>query len=134
MNNNGIILCGIELENHLGIKDKVLSEFIIELSKSSKNCDDFRKDLAKNGAEMTETLVERIWNLIQHMQVGENPWKFLFNKDAKPVHMCILTLCFSTWFVPYSMVPLNCARKSCVVSSLQQGASVWCRSMLCIQT
>lgn len=58
-----------ELENHLGIKDKVLSEFIIDLSASSANCDDFRKDLVENGAEMTEILVDRIWNLIQHMQV-----------------------------------------------------------------
>lgn len=68
-------LLDLELENHLGIKDKVLSEFIIDLSKSSENSDDFRKDLTKNGAEMTETLVERIWNLIQHMQV----WQYIKN-------------------------------------------------------
>ncbi|GMH39385.1 hypothetical protein BSKO_07283 [Bryopsis sp. KO-2023] len=57
-----------ELENHLGIKDKTLSEFVIDLAKKSKNSDDFRKKLVEFGAEMTETLVERLWSLIQHMQ------------------------------------------------------------------
>ena len=32
-----------ELENHLGIKEKVLAEFIIEISKGKKDSDEFKK-------------------------------------------------------------------------------------------
>jgi ATP-dependent RNA helicase DHX8/PRP22 len=60
------------LENHLGIADKTLSEFIIELAKDSKDVQSFRQSLNENGAEMPEQLVHTIWNLIQKMLPGKN--------------------------------------------------------------
>eukprot|EP00803_Ostreobium_quekettii_P000314 evm.model.scf_193.5 EVM.evm.TU.scf_193.5 scf_193:32945-51100(-) len=60
-----------ELENHLGIKEKVLAEFVIDIAKDKKNSDEFKKALIKEGAEMTDTLIDRLWSLVQHMQGGE---------------------------------------------------------------
>jgi hypothetical protein len=91
------------LENHLGISEKTLAEFIIELSKDRSSAEDFGKvcnattivteaqhqelpmavvlahdvsehvilaqALAGNGAEMSESLVGTLWNIIQRLKV-----------------------------------------------------------------
>ncbi|RVX74123.1 Pre-mRNA-splicing factor ATP-dependent RNA helicase prp22 [Exophiala mesophila] len=54
-----------ELQNHLGISDKTLAEFVIDQhEKSSGNLADFKKALAAMGAEFPNSLVESIDRLI----------------------------------------------------------------------
>ena len=59
-----------ELENNLGISDKTLSEFIIEVSKDKSDANDFRDALRREGADMPEQLVETLWNVIQRVLPG----------------------------------------------------------------
>ena len=40
-----------ELENHLGINDKVLAEFVIALAEKHPSLESFKSVLAENGAE-----------------------------------------------------------------------------------
>jgi len=56
-----------ELENHLGISEKAMAEFIIELATGKSSIKEFQKALASNGAEMPESLVHTIWNVIQRL-------------------------------------------------------------------
>ena len=63
------LLC-LELENHLGLNNKDLAEFIIHLARNAKSEGAFKKDLLENGAEMTDVFIERLWTLIQHMTVS----------------------------------------------------------------
>lgn len=58
-----------EIETHTGIAEKTLSEFVLALSKTSKNVKDFKKQLDSNGAEFPESLVHTLWNIIQALQV-----------------------------------------------------------------
>ena len=62
-----------ELENHLGIADKTLSEFIVELSKGKASVKEFRLALRENGADMPDSLVETLWAIIQRMLPGGKP-------------------------------------------------------------
>lgn len=58
----------VELENHLGINDKDVAEFIISLAEKSKRFDKFKKELEENGGDQfAESFVESLWRLIQHM-------------------------------------------------------------------
>ncbi|KAK6642306.1 hypothetical protein RUM44_014029 [Polyplax serrata] len=57
-----------ELENHLGINDKDLAEFIIALSEKHDTFDAFKTVLLKNGAEFSDSFTENLLRLIQHMQ------------------------------------------------------------------
>lgn len=59
-----------ELENNLGIADKTLSEFIIELSKGKASAREFGAALKGNGAELPESLTETLWNVIQKLRPG----------------------------------------------------------------
>lgn len=63
----------IELENNLGIADKTLSEFIIEISKGAGSAKAFRDALRKEGAELPNGLVETLWGVIQRMTGGTKP-------------------------------------------------------------
>uniref|UniRef100_A0A8C7DVK3 RNA helicase n=1 Tax=Naja naja TaxID=35670 RepID=A0A8C7DVK3_NAJNA len=47
-----------ELDNHLGINDKDLAEFVINLAERNTNFDTFKTALVKNGAEFTTMLDE----------------------------------------------------------------------------
>ena len=66
-----------ELEVHLGLSEKTLSEFIIDLSKGTKTLKEFQAKLNKNGAELPAQLVETIWNIIQRLMPAQS-------KQAKP--------------------------------------------------
>ena len=60
-----------ELENHIGIADKTLSEFVIDLA--SKHADDargFQAALEDVGAELSFDLVTNLLNIIQRMKGG----------------------------------------------------------------
>eukprot|EP01027_Heterolobosea_sp_BB2_P018965 GEZU01026652.1.p1 GENE.GEZU01026652.1~~GEZU01026652.1.p1 ORF type:complete len:1165 (+),score=380.96 GEZU01026652.1:84-3578(+) len=58
----------VELENHLGMGDKVLAEFIVDLADKSNNVDNFRSQLVENGAEFPESFVLNLWNIINRMR------------------------------------------------------------------
>jgi ATP-dependent RNA helicase DHX8/PRP22 len=57
-----------EFENHLGLTDKVLAEFVIELADKSPNLTSFNKALLENGAEFPESFVANLYNIIQKMR------------------------------------------------------------------
>ena len=57
----------VELENHLGISEKTLAEFVIHLAEGKASMKEFQKALVINDAEMPESLVHTIWNVIQRL-------------------------------------------------------------------
>ncbi|KAI2658410.1 ATP-dependent RNA helicase DHX8 [Labeo rohita] len=57
-----------ELDNHLGINDKDLAEFVISLAEKHPNIDAFKSVLVKNGADFTDSLVSNLLRLIQTMR------------------------------------------------------------------
>eukprot|EP00884_Botryococcus_braunii_P019060 jgi/Botrbrau1/5838/Bobra.0366s0019.1 len=59
-----------ELENNLGISEKTLAEFIIQLAEEKKTVAEFRKALIENGAEMPDGFIETLWAVIKRMQPG----------------------------------------------------------------
>lgn len=56
-----------ELENHLGINDKDLAEFIIALAGKHRTFEKFKAALQKNGAEFPDSFVTNLLRLIQTM-------------------------------------------------------------------
>ena len=58
----------IELENHLGLDDKDLAEFVIALAEKNKHFDKFKNVLLENGAEFSDSLITNLLRLIQHMK------------------------------------------------------------------
>ncbi|XP_050539097.1 ATP-dependent RNA helicase DHX8 [Daktulosphaira vitifoliae] len=80
-----------ELENHLGLNDKDLAEFIIDLAFKNETIDSFRKALIKNGAEFSDSFVANLLRIIQHMQpsISKQSEKSLNNKtDNTDVLAC----------------------------------------------
>ncbi|XP_001360333.2 ATP-dependent RNA helicase DHX8 [Drosophila pseudoobscura] len=57
-----------ELDNHLGINDKDLAEFIIDLENKNQSYDAFRKALLENGAEFPDSLVQNLQRIINLMR------------------------------------------------------------------
>ncbi|KAM9772980.1 ATP-dependent RNA helicase DHX8 isoform X2 [Syngnathus typhle] len=57
-----------ELDNHLGISDKDLAEFVISLAEKEPTFDGFKGLLLKNGAEFTDSLIGNLLRLIQTMR------------------------------------------------------------------
>ncbi|KAM9335988.1 ATP-dependent RNA helicase DHX8-like isoform 2-T2 [Symphorus nematophorus] len=57
-----------ELENHLGISEKDLAEFIISLAEKHPTFEEFKAVLCKNGADFTDTLVGNLLRLIHTMR------------------------------------------------------------------
>ena len=57
-----------ELENHLGLNDKDLAEFIISLAEKNDTFDKFKTVLIENGAEFTDSLIANLLRLIQRMR------------------------------------------------------------------
>ncbi|XP_044265343.1 ATP-dependent RNA helicase DHX8 [Tribolium madens] len=57
-----------ELENHLGMNDKDLAEYIIHLSEKHDTVDSFKKVLVENGAEFSDSFVSNLLRIIQHMR------------------------------------------------------------------
>ena len=65
-----------ELQNHLGISDKTLAEFVIAQHAECKSLDQFQKKLEAIGAEFPQSLIESIDRLVKTMhpkyKKGEN--------------------------------------------------------------
>ncbi|XP_068161602.1 ATP-dependent RNA helicase DHX8 [Antennarius striatus] len=57
-----------ELDNHLGISDKDLAEFVIDLAEKQPTFDGFKDLLLQNGAEFTDSLISNLLRLIQTMR------------------------------------------------------------------
>lgn len=74
-----------ELDNHLGIADKTLAEFIIELADKNQSPDAFAKALDENGAEMEASFSSSLFSLIQKMRPGKKADDAPAKKDARLV-------------------------------------------------
>ncbi|XP_051928211.1 ATP-dependent RNA helicase DHX8-like isoform X2 [Hippocampus zosterae] len=59
-----------ELENHLGISEKDLAEFIISLADKHPTFGEFKAALTQNGADFTETLTTNLFRIIKTMQAS----------------------------------------------------------------
>uniref|UniRef100_A0A8C7L6Z0 ATP-dependent RNA helicase DHX8 n=1 Tax=Oncorhynchus kisutch TaxID=8019 RepID=A0A8C7L6Z0_ONCKI len=57
-----------ELDNHLGICEKDLAEFVICLAEKQPTFDGFKSLLLKNGADFTDSLISNLLRLIQTMR------------------------------------------------------------------
>ncbi|KAJ2952510.1 hypothetical protein O0L34_g6829 [Tuta absoluta] len=57
-----------ELDNHLGINDKDLAEFIIDLADKNPTFEAFKKALVENGAEFADSFMTNLLRIIQHMK------------------------------------------------------------------
>ncbi|EDV98440.1 ATP-dependent RNA helicase DHX8 [Drosophila grimshawi] len=57
-----------ELDNHLGINDKDLAEFIIDLEHKHRSYESFRTALLENGAEFPDSLVQNLQRIINLMR------------------------------------------------------------------
>ena len=78
-----------ELENHLGISEKTLAEFIINLASGTNSVKEFQKALVSNKAEMPESLVQTLWNVIQRLtQVCRAC------TDRRISNICLIQLCY----------------------------------------
>jgi ATP-dependent RNA helicase DHX8/PRP22 len=56
-----------ELENHLGVNEKVLAEFIIHMAQSSDSYDIFRRKLAENDADLPDSFSSNLYRIVQKM-------------------------------------------------------------------
>jgi ATP-dependent RNA helicase DHX8/PRP22 len=56
-----------EMDKSVGIKDKVLAEFVLDLAKRSRNVMEFEKLLDENGAEFSVELINTLFALITKM-------------------------------------------------------------------
>uniref|UniRef100_A0A3P8S703 ATP-dependent RNA helicase DHX8 n=1 Tax=Amphiprion percula TaxID=161767 RepID=A0A3P8S703_AMPPE len=70
-----------ELDNHLGISDKDLAEFVISLAEKQTSFDGFKAVLVQNGAEFTDSLISNLLRLIQTMRP---PSKASTSKASEP--------------------------------------------------
>ncbi|KAG7506384.1 ATP-dependent RNA helicase DHX8-like [Solea senegalensis] len=70
-----------ELENHLGISEKDLAEFIISLAEKHPTFDEFKAVLLGNGADFTDTLIGNLLRLINTMRSIPSTSKALQPED-----------------------------------------------------
>lgn len=61
-----------ELDNHLGINDKDLAEFIIDLAEKNTDFNSFKKVLTENGAEFPDSFVSNLLRVIQLMKTSKS--------------------------------------------------------------
>lgn len=60
-----------ELDNHLGMNDKDLAEFIIDLAETNTTFDTFKKALIENGAEFPDSFITSLLRIIQLMKTSK---------------------------------------------------------------
>ena len=72
-----------ELENHLGIRDKVLAEFVIHLAKSSESFEQYFQMLNDAGAEFSEQLVRHLFSFIKQKEQQKFPGLAIPDKRAR---------------------------------------------------
>eukprot|EP00954_Amorphochlora_amoebiformis_P019370 1332178-Amorphochlora_amoeboformis.AAC.2 len=57
-----------ELENHVGVNNKDLAEFIIHLAGDSANANDFAKKISSNGATFQRSFIDSLYKIINLMK------------------------------------------------------------------
>lgn len=73
-----------ELDNHLGINDKDLAEFIIDLAEKNTEFTSFKKVLLENGAEFPDSFITNLLRVIQLMKTSRSaPGKSIDTDDKK---------------------------------------------------
>ncbi|XP_046833694.1 ATP-dependent RNA helicase DHX8 [Vespa crabro] len=72
-----------ELENHLGLNDKDLAEFIIHLSEENNTFETFKKVLIENGAEFSDSFIANLLRIIQHMKPSAPSNKSVTTNQSK---------------------------------------------------
>ena len=92
-----------ELENNLGISEKTLSEFIIDLAKGKKTVKEFKAALDANDAEFPMSLVETLWGIIQRLQVAVSP--------------CLLSPVLEQCLAPLSVLHCSMTSQGSAISS-----------------
>lgn len=61
-----------EMENHFGLNDKDMAEFIIALADENPSYEPFKKKVEEFGGEFTESFIANIFRIIQHMKPKKN--------------------------------------------------------------
>ena len=56
-----------ELDNHMGLSDKTLAEFLVHLASNSSAPDAFAAACTENGAEFPAPFAHNLWRIIQEM-------------------------------------------------------------------
>lgn len=64
-----------ELDNHLGMNDKDLAEFIIDLAGKHTKFDAFKNALIENGAEFPDSFISNLLRIIQLMKTSKKSTK-----------------------------------------------------------
>ncbi|KAK0083742.1 hypothetical protein PV326_006537, partial [Microctonus aethiopoides] len=72
-----------ELENHLGLNDKDLAEFIIYLSEKNPTFEEFKKVLLENGAEFLDSFISNLLRIIKHMKPAKSSEKSLIQSNKQ---------------------------------------------------
>uniref|UniRef100_A0A182S737 Uncharacterized protein n=1 Tax=Anopheles maculatus TaxID=74869 RepID=A0A182S737_9DIPT len=72
-----------ELENHLGLNDKDLAEFIIDLAHKNPTIEAFKRVLVENGAEFSDSFTTNLLRIIQLMKPAGKLGSTAFEDDAK---------------------------------------------------
>lgn len=62
----------VELENHVGVADKTLAEFVIDLAQGQNDVESYRRKLAEHGAELPAAFVSTLYNIILKMKPKTN--------------------------------------------------------------
>eukprot|EP00291_Cryptomonas_curvata_P008203 CAMPEP_0172190876 /NCGR_PEP_ID=MMETSP1050-20130122/23365_1 /TAXON_ID=233186 /ORGANISM="Cryptomonas curvata, Strain CCAP979/52" /LENGTH=87 /DNA_ID=CAMNT_0012865815 /DNA_START=133 /DNA_END=392 /DNA_ORIENTATION=- len=62
-----------ELENHVGVGDKTLAEFIIELTDQNPTLPGFIRALERNGAEFPDSFTSSLHALIMRLRPKSTP-------------------------------------------------------------
>lgn len=70
-----------ELDNHLGMNDKDLAEFIIDLAEENDTLESFKKALIEKGAEFPDSFIANLLRIIQLMKKSK---KNTFEDNFKP--------------------------------------------------
>ncbi|XP_076460598.1 LOW QUALITY PROTEIN: ATP-dependent RNA helicase DHX8-like [Babylonia areolata] len=71
-----------ELENHLGINDKDLAEFVIHLAEENGTFEKFKKALEEKDAQFSDSLIANLLRLIKKMKPKSKPKKKKKSKEA----------------------------------------------------
>ncbi|KDO26216.1 hypothetical protein SPRG_08578 [Saprolegnia parasitica CBS 223.65] len=85
-----------ELESHLGMSERTLAEFIIDLARSSKDGKAFYAELSANGAEFPMTFALHLYQLVRTMTkkpakkpilpTSDAPFPGLARPNSKPIN------------------------------------------------
>lgn len=94
-----------ELENHLGLNDKDLAEFIIHLAETNDTFEKFKAALDKNGAEFPDSFVANLLRIIQHMKPKKQSSTSLTKESSKKKNVPMTELDEKKEMFPFLALP-----------------------------